>query len=106
MAISRRDFANFNFRDLNFKLNKNYIKLLIEMFFKEELTSKNQSIFKNKVSFYIAVNYLKRNKFVEDEWHNNIKVYKLTMNGEIFTRMLLALQEMPKPFNDWGIRFV
>ncbi|MEM1544338.1 MAG: hypothetical protein QXD79_08245 [Candidatus Methanomethylicia archaeon] len=93
-------------RKLNIRLNKSMLKLLIEMFIKNGVTSKTQTIYYSKPLFYTAVNYLKKNKLVKDENVDGKKIYSLTLNGEVFVRMILAFNEIPKPLNDYGIVFI
>lgn len=93
-------------KNLRIKLNKSMIKLLIEMFLKNGVTSKTQTIYYSKPLFYSAVNYLKRNKLVEDRTIDGKKLYTLTLNGEVFTRLILAFDDIPKELNDYGIVFI
>ena len=76
-------------------------KVLIKLFFKKILKSKDfKDIYKHKVAFYRAIKYLMNSQLVYKE--NGSEEYKLTLNGDILSRILLTLTDVPEHLRQYS----
>lgn len=80
---------------LSIKQQRFLIDLLISQVLRTKQCLKEKEIFKNRMSFYRSIKYLKEAGLIKIEKESNRYLFSLTLKGEIFSRILLTLPDIP-----------